>query len=66
LKQEHFEVSLSHKKERIQVSLVEGKKRTTNRLRIKMLQQNAIGPTKGSRIAAGYDIYSVKDGTIPA
>jgi len=45
---------------------VEGKKRITNRLRIKRLQQNAIVPTKGSRMAAGYDIYPVKDGTIPA
>ena len=35
LKPEHFEVSLCHRKDRIQVSLVEGKKRITNRLRIK-------------------------------
>jgi len=34
-KTEYFEVSLSHKKDRIPVSLVEGKKRTTNRLRVK-------------------------------
>jgi len=66
LKPEHFEVSLCHKKERIQVSLVEGKKRITNRLRIKRLQQYAIVPTKGSRMAAGHDIYALKDGTIPA
>jgi len=42
LKPEHFEVSLCHRKDRIQVSLVEGKKRITNRLRIKRLQRNAI------------------------
>jgi len=66
LKVEHFEVSLCHRKERIQVSLVEGKKRITNRLRIKRLQRNAIVPTKGSMMAAGHDIYALKDATIPA
>jgi len=55
-KPEHFEVSLCHKKDRIQVSLVEGNKRTTNRLRVKRLQQNAIVPAKGSTMAAGHDI----------
>jgi len=35
LKPEYFEVSLCHRKDRIQVSLVERKKRTTNWLRIK-------------------------------
>jgi len=65
LKPEHFEVSLCHRKDRIQVSLVEGKKQITSRLRIKRLQRNAILPTKGSRVAAGHDIYTLKDGTIP-
>jgi len=45
---------------------VEGKKRITNWLRITRLQRNAIVPTKGSRLAAGHDIYHLKDGTIPA
>jgi len=66
LKTEHFEVSLCHRKYRIQVSLVEGKKLITNRLRIKRLQRNAISSTKGSRLAAGHDIYALKDRTIPA
>jgi len=66
LKPEPFEVSLCHRKDRIQVSRVEGKKRITNRLRIKILQRNAIIPTKDTRIAAGNDIYALKDGTIPA
>jgi len=66
LKPEHFEVSLCPRKDRIQVSLVEGKKLITNRLRMKRLQPNAIVPTKGSRMAAGPDIYALKDGTIPA
>ena len=45
---------------------MEGKKWTTNWLRIKRLQQKAIIPTKSSRLAAGHDIYALKDGTIPA
>ena len=39
---------------------------TTNRLRIKRLSQQAIIPTKGARIAAGQDIYALKNGTIQA
>jgi len=66
LKPEHFEVSLCHKNDRIQVSFVEGIQRTTNRLRVKRLQQNTTVPTKGSRMAAGHDIYALKNGTIPA
>jgi len=66
LKPEDFEVSLCHRKDRIEVTLVEGKRRITNRLRIQRLQRNAIVPTKSSRIAAGHDIYALKDGTIPA
>jgi len=66
LKPEHFEVSLCHKKDRIEVSLVERTKWITNRHRVKRLQQNSIVPTKGSRITAGHDIYALKDGTIPA
>jgi len=38
----------------------------TNGLRVKRLQQQATIPTKGSRMAAGYDIYALKDRTIPA
>jgi len=52
LKPEHFQVSLCHRKDRIQVSLVEQQKRITKWLRIKRLQRNAIVPTKGSRLAA--------------
>jgi len=37
LKPEHFAVSLSHKTARIQISVVEGNKRMTNRLRVKRL-----------------------------
>jgi len=66
LKPEHVEVSLCHRKDRIQVSLVVGKMRITNRLRIKRLQRNAIVLTKGYRMAARHDIYAWKDGSIPA
>ena len=66
LKLKHLELSLCHTKDRIHVSRVDGQKRTTNRLRIKRQQQNAIVPTKGSRMAAGHDIYALKNGTILA
>jgi len=66
LKPEHFEVSLCHRKDRIQVRLVEGKKQTTKGLRIKRVQQKAIIPTQGCRMAARHDIYGLKDATIPA
>jgi len=38
----------------------------TNRLRVKRLQQDATIPTTGSRMAAGHEIYALKDDTIPA
>jgi len=66
LKPEHGAFFLCQEKDRIQVRLVEGKKRTTNWLRIKRLQHNAIVPTKDARIAAGHDIYTFKDGIIIA
>jgi len=66
LKPEHFQLSLCHKKDRIQVSLLEAQKRATNRLRIKRLQQKAIIPTKDCRMSPGQDIYTLKAGTIPA
>jgi len=66
LKPEHFAVSVWHKKDRIHVSLGEAKKGTRNRLRIRRLQHNPIVPTEGSRMAAGHNIYALKDGTIPA
>jgi len=45
---------------------VERKRQTTNRVRIKRLARDAIIPIKGSRMAAGYNIYAPKDGTIAA
>ena len=66
LKPEHFEISCCHSKDRIQVGLVKRKVTTTNPLMIKRLFQQAIIPTKGSRMAAGHDIYALKNGVIPA
>ena len=48
------------------MGLVKGKVTTTNQLRIKRLSQQAIILNKGSRMAAGHDIYAVKSGHIPA
>ena len=66
LKPEHFEISCCHRKDRILVGLVKLEVTATNRRRIKRLSQQAIIPTKGSRMAAGHDIYALKNGTIPA
>ena len=65
LKPEHFEISCCHRKDRIQVGLVKQNITTTNRLRIKKLSEQAIIPTKGSRMAAGHDIYALINSTIP-
>ena len=66
LKSEHFEISCCYRKDRIQVCLVKPKVKTTNRERIKKLSQQAIIATKGSRMAAGHDIYALKNGNIQA
>ena len=66
LKSEHFEISLCHRKDRVQVGLAKQKTRTSNMLRIKKLSKHAKIPTKCSRLAAGHDIYTLTDGTIPA
>ena len=66
LKPDHFELCCCHRRDRIQVGLVKRKVRTSNRLRIKKLSQQPIIPTKGSRMAAGHDIYALKNGTFAA
>ena len=66
LKPEHFELSVCHRKDRIQISLVRKKTPGGNRLRIKRLAKDAKLPTIGSRMAAGNDIYALEEGLIPA
>ena len=66
LKPEHFEISCCHRKDGIQVGLVKRKVTMTDWLRIKKLSQQAINPTKCSRMAAGHDISSLKNGIISA
>ena len=39
---------------------------TSNRNGIKKLFRDAIIPTRGLKMAAGHDIYALRDGTIPA
>ena len=66
LKPEHFELSVCHRKDRIQISLVRKKTPASNRLRIKRVSLKAKMPTKGSRMAAGHDIYAPEKGLVPA
>ena len=66
LKPEHFELSVCHRKDRIQISLVRKITPASNRLRIKRLSKCAKKPTKDSRMAAGHDIYALEEGLIPA
>ena len=65
LKLEHFEISVCHRKDRIQISLVRKRTPASNQLRRKRLSTNAKIPTKGSRMAAGHDIYALEEGIIP-
>ena len=65
LKPEHFELSVCHRKDRIQIGLVRKKTPASNRLRIKRRTKDAKIPTKGSRLAAGHDIYVLEDSIIP-
>jgi len=65
LKSEHFQVSVIYQKRNAETALVPEKREPTS-LRIKKLPDTAIIPTKGSRFAAGHDIYALKDGMVPA
>ena len=66
LKPEHFQLSVCHRKDTIQTSLVRKKTAASNRLRIKRLSKDAKMPKKGSQMAAGHDIYALEEGSIPA
>jgi len=65
LKSEHFQISLIHEKRNAETALIPEKREPTS-LRIRKLSDKAIIPTKGSRFAAGHDIYGLTDGLVPA
>jgi len=54
-----------HQKQNAETALVPEKHEPTS-LRIMKLSDKAIIPTKGSRFAAGHDIYPLTDGLVPA
>jgi len=65
LKSEHFQISVVHQKRSWEAALIP-KKREPTRLRIMKLSDKAIIPTKGSRFAAGHDIYALRERLIRA
>ena len=54
-----------HQRRSAETALVPEKRKPTN-LRIMKLSDKAIILTKGSRFAAGHDIYALTDGLVPA
>jgi len=65
LKSEHFQISVIHQKRNAETALVPEKREPTS-LRIMKLSDKALIPTKGSRFAAGHDIYALTDCLVPA
>ena len=65
LKSEHFQISVIHQKRNAETALVPEQRGPTS-LRIMKLSDKAIIPTKGSRFAAGQEIYTLTDGLVPA
>jgi len=65
LKSEHFQISVIHQKRKAETALVPERREPTS-LRIMKLSDKAIIPTKGSRFAAGHDIYALTDGLVAA
>ncbi|KAM9929502.1 hypothetical protein OXX80_009663, partial [Metschnikowia pulcherrima] len=45
---------------------VEKKLKASDELKVFLRSENATVPTKGSALAAGYDLYSSEDAIIPA
>ena len=66
LKPEHFQISLVHEDDTDEGYLSEPEPTIKNGIRIKRLSSKAILPTKGSRLAAGHDMYAIGEFTIPA
>jgi len=65
LKTEHFQISVIHQKGSAEKALTP-EKREPGSLRILKLSDNTIVPRKGSRLAAGHDIYALMDGLLLA
>ena len=65
LKEEDFQISVIHQKRSAETAPLPQKHERTS-LRIMKLSDKAIIPTKGSRFAAGQDIYALTDGLVPA
>jgi len=65
LKSEHFQISVIHQKRSAETPLIPETRKSRN-LRIIKLSEKATTTTKGSRFAAGHDIYALTDGLVPA
>jgi len=63
LKTEHFQISIIHHKRSAERALTPDECKPTC-LPIMKLAEKAIVPTKGSRFAAGHDIYALTDGLV--
>jgi len=66
LKPEHFQISLIHEDDEDEGYISEPEPTIKKGIRVKRLSSKAIPPTKGSRLAAGHDIYAIGEFTIPA
>src|ERR1700712_38617 len=66
LRPEHFELSLIHAEDEDEGYITEPEQETVQGIRIKRLSAKATTPTKGSRLAAGHDLYAIDEFTIPA
>jgi len=64
-KSEHFQISVIHQKQSAEGGRIPETRESGN-LRVMKLSDKAIIPTKGSRFAAGHDIYALTDGLVPA
>ena len=65
LKSEHFQISVIHQGRIVETALIPETRESGN-LRIMKLSDKAIIPTRGSRFAAGHDIYALTDSLVPA
>ena len=66
LKPENFELSLIHADDEDEGYISEPEPEESKGIRIKRLSPKATIPTKGSRLAAGHDLYAIKEFVIPA